>query len=55
MQSCDFHPLAARELAEAVEYYEQVEAGKGIELARQVRCTIDQIREFPKSAPISVG
>jgi plasmid stabilization system protein ParE len=51
----EFHPLAARELDEAVADYEAAAPGKGLELAQQVRAVIGQIREFPESAPISRG
>ena len=49
----EFHPLAKRELDEAVDYYENISPGKGLELARQVRTAILQVCEFPDSAPIS--
>jgi plasmid stabilization system protein ParE len=55
MLAHEFHPLAARELEEAVEHYESLEAGKGLELARQVRAAIAQVCEFPESAPIARG
>ena len=51
----EFHPLAERELDEAVEHYETISPGKGLELARQVRSAILQAREFPDSAPITRG
>jgi len=55
MLSYEFHPLAERELDEAVAYYEAVAPGKGLELARQVRSAILQVCEFPDSAPITRG
>jgi plasmid stabilization system protein ParE len=51
----EFHPLADRELEEAVDHYEEIVSGKGLELAQQVRAAIAQICEFPESAPISRG
>lgn len=51
----EFHPLAERELDEAVGHYEAVSPGKGLELARQVYSAILQICEFPESAPLSRG
>lgn len=51
----EFHPLAERELDEAVEYYEAILPGKGMELARDVRSVILQVCEFPESAPASRG
>jgi plasmid stabilization system protein ParE len=53
--SYEFHPLAERELDEAVEHYEGLSPGKGLELARQVRSAILQVCEFPDSAPRSRG
>ena len=55
MLSYEFHPLAERELDEAVEHYEAISPGKGLELARQVRAAILQVCEFPDSAPITRG
>lgn len=51
----EFHPLAERELDEAVEHYEAISPYKGLELARQVRSAILQVCEFPDSAPITRG
>jgi plasmid stabilization system protein ParE len=51
----EFHPVAERELDEAVEHYEAVSPGKGLELAQQVRSAILRVCEFPESAPISRG
>jgi plasmid stabilization system protein ParE len=51
----EFHPLAEAELDEAVVYYEEIQPGKGLELAQQVESVIDQIRRFPDSAPITRG
>lgn len=51
----EFHPLAEAELDEAVAYYEALQSGKGLELARQVETAIDQARLFPESAPIARG
>ncbi len=50
-----FHPLAEVELDEAVGYYEAIQPGKGLELARQVQVSIEQIRAFPDFAPITRG
>lgn len=51
----EFHPLADKELDEAVEHYEAVEPGKGLELLQQVHVSIEQIRQFPESAPVGRG
>lgn len=55
MLACEFHPLAARELDQAVAHYETVAPGKGLELAAQIEAAIAQIRQFPESAPVSRG
>lgn len=44
-----------RSLDEAVGYYEEIQPGKGVELAQQVESAIDQIRRFPDSAPLTRG
>lgn len=53
--SYEFHPLAERELDEAVEHYETIAPGKGLELTREVGAAIRQICEFPQSAPVTRG
>lgn len=50
-----FHPIAAIEFEEAVDYYESHQPGKGLELAEQVESVIKQIQIFPESAPITRG
>ncbi len=51
----EFHPLAEKELAEEVAYYESLHPGKGIELLGQINKAIEQIREHPESAPKTGG
>lgn len=48
-----FHPIAAVEIEDAVDYYESLQPGKGLELAEQVEAAIKQIQIFPESAPIA--
>jgi Plasmid stabilisation system protein. len=55
MLDYEFLPLAETELDEAVAYYEAVEQGKGYELFKRIQEAIEQIRQFPESAPISRG
>lgn len=55
MLAYEFHPLAEKELDEAVGYYEALELGKGRELLQQIQAAIGQARQFPESAPISRG
>lgn len=50
-----FHPLAAVELDEAVDYYELAQAGKGLELAQAVEQAIEHICSFPELAPATRG
>ncbi len=49
----EFHPLAEKELNEAVDYYEVLEPEKGLELLQQVYACLEHIRRFPEAAPIS--
>jgi len=55
MLNSEFHPLAARELMDAVDHYESLAPGKGLELARQVQESIHRICEFPESVPVTRG
>jgi toxin ParE1/3/4 len=49
-----FHPAADAELHRAVEYYEQRQAGLGLEFAEEVYAAIVRIVEYPDVwAPIS--
>lgn len=50
-----FHPLAAAELDEAVEYYESIETGKGLEFLAATQKSIEHICSFPEAAPPSRG
>jgi plasmid stabilization system protein ParE len=42
-----FHPEAESELNEAVDYYDACQEGLGLEFAREIHATIENIREFP--------
>ena len=42
-----FHPDAASEFEDAVSYYEECQAGLGLEFAEEVYSTITRIAEFP--------
>jgi hypothetical protein len=42
-----FHPEAEVELNEAVEYYDGCQDGLGLEFAREVYATIENICQFP--------
>ena len=55
MLSYVFHPLAESELDEAVEHYESVQRGKGLELLDAVESALEHIRSFPKAAPRTRG
>ena len=45
-----FNPLAAIELQQAVEYYESLAPGKGLELLAMAEAAIDFICSFPDAA-----
>lgn len=51
----EFHPLAEKDLAKEIGHFESVQAGKGLELLVQIQKVIQQIQEFPESAPVSHG
>jgi plasmid stabilization system protein ParE len=44
-----FHPLARKELDEAIDYYNECQDGLGVEFAREVYKTIQIILQFPKA------
>jgi len=49
-----FHPKAEQEFDEAVRYYEDCQAGLGIEFAEEVYATIARISQFPDAwSPVS--
>ena len=50
-----FHPLAATELDEAVEHYENIQTGKGLDLLATTQKAIQHICSFPEAAPPSRG
>jgi len=49
-----FHPEAEKELAAALEYFDQCQDGLGLEFASEVHRSVDHILAFPKAwAPLS--
>ena len=44
-----FHPSAEKELTDAVDYYNAVQRGLGLEFAKEVHSTIQNILSFPNS------
>jgi plasmid stabilization system protein ParE len=48
-----FHPLAKAELQDAVEYYEQQQAGLGLEFLEEIYATIQRVLQFPTAWPQS--
>ena len=49
-----FHPDAERELNEAIDYYNKCQDGLGLEFAKQVYSTIQNILLFPQAwTPLS--
>jgi plasmid stabilization system protein ParE len=49
------HPEAERELDEAVEYYEDIEAGLGYDLSVEVYAAIQRAVAYPRTWPILDG
>lgn len=43
-----FHPAAERELNEAIDYYNKCQDGLGLEFAKEVYSTIQNILSFPQ-------
>ncbi len=50
-----FHPEAEKEFYEAVDYYEDVEAGLGYDFTLEVYSAIKRAMEFPKAWAILDG
>ena len=49
-----FHPAAAEELNEAIDYYNECQEGLGLEFAKEEYITIQNILQFPKAwSPLS--
>jgi hypothetical protein len=49
-----FHPAAKQELIEAIEYYNACEEGLGVQFAKEVYLTIQNIQLFPHAwSPLS--
>lgn len=44
-----FHPLAAEELADSIDYYEDNYPGLGLEFSKEIYSTILRILQFPKA------
>ena len=53
--SFHFHPEAERELREAVEYYEDIEAGLGYDLSVEVYSAIQRAVAYPRAWPVLDG
>ena len=50
--SFDFHPEADEEFVEAVAYYEESDAGLGIDFLREVYSTIRNAIDYPTMWPL---
>jgi len=51
MKGVRFSPLAERELADAIEYYEQQKSGLGSEFLEEVRRAVLFLAKYPEAAP----
>ena len=47
-----FHPIAEQELNEAAAYYEAESHGLGAAFLREVEHAVQQVLEYPESAPL---
>ncbi len=45
----NFHPLAVKELADSIDYYEDSYLGLGLEFSKEIFSTIQRILQFPKA------
>ena len=45
----NFHPLAVKELADSINYYENINPSLGLEFSEEVYSTIQRILQFPKA------
>lgn len=50
-----FHPEAAKEFNEAIDYYEGIEPGLGYDFALEVHSTITRSIDFPKAWALLEG
>ena len=48
-----FHPVAKAELQDAVEYYEQQQAGLGLEFLEEMYATLQRVHQFSAAWPQS--
>lgn len=51
MMKYSFHPVAVAELNEAIDYYEELQSGLGLEFAKEIFSSIQRILEFPNAWP----
>jgi toxin ParE1/3/4 len=51
MKGARFHPLAERELADAIEYYEEQKSGLGSEFLDAGRHAVTFLAKYPEAAP----
>jgi len=49
---CLFHPKAAEELTNSINYYNKIQDGLGLDLAKEIHFTIQNIVSFPYAWPI---
>ena len=47
-----FHPEASNELSEAIDYYEECEAGLGYDFAVEVFAAIQNVVSYPSAWPV---
>lgn len=50
-----FHPEAEAEFIKAIEYYEEIESGLGLDFAIEVYATIQRSIAFPSAWPVIDG
>jgi toxin ParE1/3/4 len=55
MKSVTFHPLAEQELIDAVSYYEEQEAGLGLEYLGEVEHAVNFLMRYPEAGAKITG
>jgi toxin ParE1/3/4 len=51
----DFHPEAAQEANDAVDYYDQIRAGLGDDFRAELESTLSRIRQHPAAYAVEAG
>ena len=50
-----FHPLVAKDLSDAIHWYDEISADLGIRFRRRIGTQLDEITQRPASFPVAFG